>query len=454
MTKEKVFVIAGTNIQKNESAKRKNHEDRSLEDSNKSYWNGCHIVSTLLTCGITMSVSTLIPRHNSIIEPTSWFEMMFVVGFVMITEIAETIWSLAILMQKNSLFSISLFVKLFMVSFLTWISIYCFCYILWTTIIGYNHPMPLVGMACGLPAKIVQIVSLPLLLPASKFAQGEFKDKLKNFALYQLAWIPFGLWQNKVLSMIFRKLGNSNAQCVMAVLIPASKILTQRFLSKVLHRLVGIENETVNVLLTVSVNFSYGWFVATKLVDAEIATVFCTVVVEFLMQLIMACKIVRHAKVNSHELDYLKIDKKKSIRKLALAELCEGLLPLAYAICFTMAYFGPNAKLIGNVKFGDWQYKVVEDANGTFRVMFTLFAVDLVCLSINSGLIWVCCRVNVFNEICKILQKYWWIIALNLANKTASFSGNDVNLALDFTYDFNWITNNETFSTTSNSTNI
>ena len=401
-----------------------------------------------------MSVPALIPRHNSIIQPTYWFEIIFVVGFAMVIETAETILNLAILLQKESIMSISLFIKMFSVLFLIWISIYCLRYILWTNILGYHHPMPLVGMACAPPARIVSLASLPFLLPVKEFTKEEFKDKLKNFVLYLLAWIPFGLWQNKVLETVFRKLRHSNAQCIVALLIPASKILTHRFLSKVLRRLVGTENEQAKVLLSVTINFSYGWFVATKLVDAKIATVFCTVVAEFLMQLMMTFKIARHDKVNSHELEKLKMEKRGLIRKLVLAELCEGILPLAYAICFAMAYYGPNAKLIGNVKYGEWQYKVVEDASRTFWVMLGLFVVDLICMALNSSTIWVSCNVNVFNEFGILLQKYWWIIAMNFANKAGTFTGNDVNLAFDFTYEFNWITSNDTLSTTGNSTNI
>ena len=455
MSTEKVFVISGKGI-RNERRSDKNNSkrDKSSVITSNIYWNGCHVLSILLICGITMSVSTLIPRHDSILEPAYWFEFNFVVGFALIIGTAEKITNLAILMEKGSLISIRLFIKIFLVSFLTWLLIYCFCYIIWTCILGYNHPIPLVGIFCGLPVGIVTTASLPLLLPGNEFTKKELKDMLKNFLLYQLAWIFVMIWQNSVLSRIFKNLENSNWQCIMALLIPASKLSTHRFLSKVLHRLVGTENEKATVLLTVSINVSYGMFVATRIVGAQIATVSCMIAVEVLMQLIMTYRIVKHDKVNSHGLGKWKMEKKMAIRKLVFSELCEGLVPLGYAICFAMAYYGPNAKLIGNVKNGNWQYKAVDDANWTFLVMLGLFALDLVSLSLNAGIIWIFCHFDVLKEFCIVLQKYWWIMALMLAHVIQQYYfGNDVNLASDMTQEFNWITNDEAIITTSNSTN-
>ena len=40
-----------------------------------SYWNVLHILGILLGSALAISVLTLIPRHNSILEPIYWFEI-------------------------------------------------------------------------------------------------------------------------------------------------------------------------------------------------------------------------------------------------------------------------------------------------------------------------------------------------------------------------------------------
>ena len=44
---------------------------------------------------------------------------------------------------------------------------------------------------------------------------------------------------------------------------------------------------------------------------------------------------------------------------LALKELFEVLIPSVYSITFIIAFYGPNAEVIGNVKNDYWQYKKV-----------------------------------------------------------------------------------------------
>ena len=101
-----------------------------------------------------------------------------------------------------------------------------------------------------------------------------------------------------------------------------------------MKQIVGPENEKADVLLTVTINFSFGLYAAIFLIDARTITMVCMVMVEFLIQLNMIYQVVKlHNKVNVREDDQIRIDKRKALLKLILAELSEGLIPLAYAIC-------------------------------------------------------------------------------------------------------------------------
>ena len=141
--------------------------------------------------------------------------------------------------------------------------------------------------------------------------------------------------------------------------------------------------------------------------------------------------------------------------KLVLAELCEGLVPLSYAFCFSMAYYGPNSRLIGNVGTSLWQYKATDDASRTLIVLFALFFMDLISLSLNATLIWIHANVNIIQKICGVLQEYWIAMAIVLA--TSNFMGffsNDINLGMDMTFQFCWILREKQFNCIYNSTNI
>ena len=181
----------------------------------------------------------------------------------------------------------------------------------------------------------------------------------------------------------------------------------------------------------VCINFNYGLWVATSLIGARSTTMVWMVAVEFLIQMNMSYQIVKlHKKVTTFENDRARMDKERAVLKLLFAELTEGLVPLAYAIGFSMAYYGPNGQLIGNVRNDCWDYVKIDDASRTLLVMFGLFSFDVICLFLNSRILWVFSRVNLFHEFCIKMQKYWYIIALHMIHDIYfQFYWDDVNLA-------------------------
>ena len=454
MTTRKIFIISGKESSEEESSSRKNVKiAKALVESKIKYWHGLHVLSILSCCALAMSVVALIPRNNSILEQSYWFEIIFPAEFGVAITATMKVLDLFLWTKKKSLLTFRFLAKYYSVVLLTWITSFSVSYIIWTQISEYNHPMPLFGLLCRLTNWVVELASLTLLLKSHGLGENGFKMKLKFFCLYSALCIMVIFWKF-CLSNIFNILDNTNAQCIIAILVPMSKKFSTYILAKVMHRAIGTENEGANVGLAASVHLSFGLFVATKMVGARVATIICMASVEILMQLKMSYQIVKlNKKVTTNGNEQIEMEMKKAISKLLLAELCEGLVPLAYAICFAIAYYGPNAELIGNVKNGSWQYKEVKDVSQTFLVMLLLFTIDLISLALNSFIIWTNCNVNLFNELCHLLQKYWFVLAWKLTNSAYGyFLVNDVNMGSDFTQKFEWITNDKDYNITSNMT--
>ena len=112
----------------------------------------------------------------------------------------------------------------------------------------------------------------------------EVKRKLNNFVRYQLLWYMVR-FLTQFIDAIFRRLKNTDAQCIIGFLVPGAKKITYLAFSKVVRKMVGTENEKANVLLTVTINVSFGLFIAIVLIGARITTMICTMIVEFLVQL-------------------------------------------------------------------------------------------------------------------------------------------------------------------------
>ena len=102
----------------------------------------------------------------------------------------------------------------------------------------------------------------------------------------------------------------------------------------------------------------------------------------------------------------------ESAMKLALVERT-SINTLAYMALITMAYYGPNAELMGNIKLSIWQYKrPIMDLGAYLFDCSLLMLVDIATLVINGTLLWYHCNINILDMIKKLQEKYWFPFAI------------------------------------------
>ena len=88
---------------------------------------------------------------------------------------------------------------------------------------------------------------------------------------------------------------------------------------------------------------------------------------------------------------------------------------LSYLLLIIMAFFGPNAELLGNIKLQIWQFqKPIPDidANAYILRVSLLMLVDLFSLFVNGILIWRICKVNTFRVFKKLQKSFWYLFAV------------------------------------------
>ena len=143
------------------------------------------------------------------------------------------------------------------------------------------------------------------------------------------------------------------------------------------------------------------------------------------------------------------------IQKLALAELTEAFTPIVFAIGFSMAYYGPNSTILGNVKNDYWDYQKVENVGHLFRMMLLLFGMDTFCLTINALILWRWTNVSLNQELGKTVKKFWLFMAINFAiSMCFNYGLNDINCGMDSTGQWLWITKEGRFQFINDSTDI
>ena len=84
-------------------------------------------------------------------------------------------------------------------------------------------------------------------------------------------------------------------------------------------------------------------------------------------------------------------------------------------ICFAIAYYGPNAETLGNVKLDLWHFKPVLDIKNYMKNLFMLFSVDFMSLVINWIILRRTCNINIFKIFKKLQSEFWLIMAVQQA---------------------------------------
>ena len=86
-------------------------------------------------------------------------------------------------------------------------------------------------------------------------------------------------------------------------------------------------------------------------------------------------------------------------------------VPIAFIGAFFLAYYGPNADVLGNVWCAIWQYKKIEDFRAFIMPVAEMALIDSVSVIFAVILLWRFCQINVWKEYCKTIKKYWVYLA-------------------------------------------
>ena len=161
MTTRQIFMIdKGETTEQQPDIRRNWRMTRKSCNPHINYWSGFHVFTILFSCALALSILTMIPRHNSILDQSYWFEMNIVTVGSCFMWTAGIVLDFIVLFGKSSLVTVRFFLKNYLANYLTWIVGFCGIYIIWKMILEYNHPMPWYGAILYLPVKIVSVVSI------------------------------------------------------------------------------------------------------------------------------------------------------------------------------------------------------------------------------------------------------------------------------------------------------
>ena len=102
----------------------------------------------------------------------------------------------------------------------------------------------------------------------------------------------------------------------------------------------------------------------------------------------------------------------EEVKKLLVSER-QSLHALSYALLIIMAFFGPNAEILGNIKLSIWQFEApIQDIQAYIYNIGVWLIVDLASLVVNGIVIWYSCKINILKVMKKMQEGHWALYAL------------------------------------------
>ena len=367
-------------------------------------------------CILFSSPALLLPQHNTIIHPEYCYEII-IVGCLSfgLTQTFDTLLACKLYFKVDSLISLRVFLYLYLIGAIAWIFAYSTTYLVWTVLCGYKQPLPL-SLTILYIWYLVQYISLYVLFRHELSIRNEFRKKIRAFNFSRL-YVVFMDVQFNCVSYLFKILP-SRIQWPLGLLLPLLREMNFRMLSRILLKSTCDDDpkEGGKILLIIASNSIYLLYVAIKVSHtATQMTSYLILFIDFVINLYSCKNILRLHKVIGQENQENSANKRyiqQHLLKLILVETLEVLVPLAYVITVLIAYYGPNADILGNIGNSQWQYEAIPDIRKLVESLMLMFVIDI-CSAIIAGLLlWKLCCINVLRKACAVIQEYWAIIAV------------------------------------------
>ena len=266
MDEDKISVISVEDLSSNENQNEGSKiKEEILGDEKLSAWNIFHVLSVLIVCIVFLSPALLIPRTNSILYQSNWYEFNIVMMGFMILPAVNDLLGVAIYCKEKSCLSFRMFLKTCFLFMVTWTVPYLIAYLIWCQYLKYNWPIPFLGynyfvFIAAKPA--ILWISFPPYLRTGK----DFRQNYRLFCSYFVVAVTFVILR-EVLSILFNALP-TYLQWIVAFLVPIMKHFETLVESRLVNRMSGGQEEASKVLLGSNINSTYTIFIAARLPNA------------------------------------------------------------------------------------------------------------------------------------------------------------------------------------------
>ena len=306
-------------------------------------------------------IVTLWPQHNIILRPEYWYEPIapFLLGYIFIVT-ATGIVDCSMVLRTDFILSWKAFFTIFVAHSVGFLFPYISIYVLWVFILEFRYPMPFTGHLCYLVGSLFKGMQLWFYFPY------EWRTKDQRFRKRLLAYLSFFPLQIvlaqglSLLELLFFK-ATLHMQLWLGMLLPMVKKFNLWWTSEIAFRAAGGKENSAKVAMICWISCTHSLWIALMMNKVTYETACLLMVLDSVPNILLFSKIIRlqkrrKVKPNKEAAEESFSQAENAMEFLALREFFEILIPSVYCVTFVIAFYGPNAEVIGNVKNGYWQY--------------------------------------------------------------------------------------------------
>jgi hypothetical protein len=392
----------------------------------------------IIATSLSTSLYTLIPAHNVIKNPQYWYEapLKWVLTFHPIQELK---WMYLCSFYTNTRFikTYRHFWVLYFFVALTGIIGFTMAYTIWVYVCKFRYPVPFIGLLVFANINITTAVAMWYRFPR-EWRHNQWARKRLKFAFLALFYGSSIAFQYGLVTKILITFSEDH-QWAVAIFLPFLREINERVLITIASKAANGDKRCINIVCHQFMGLGHAAFLAYTV--GSIATLSTSIVIigtDFLINIFICLKIVYLYYKDENETS--KTTQIEMIQDLVISETAEVIVPVCYLICFTMAYYGPNGELIGNILNSYWQFIAIEDVDHTIKYLCIFFFADSLSLVICAIVLWSFCRISLFKAYVVISKEFRWAFNLALVSYLIGyFCLNMIGSALDLTMQFNWI---------------
>ena len=355
----------------------------------------------------------LLPLNNEVGQATKyWYELMYSTCSFFLFSVLSWVTSISIALDPFKKSLLKVMIDLLLIAKVSEIILLCIMHLLWSDVLGYFEPFPFRQYISSSASLALLSGRMWTLIPQQRRLDPIFR---KQFMAYVCVswWITFVTFQLIVLVEVIDR-APKRIQWAVALIVPFTKEINDRILDRLVTKAALSDNLVqAKFIGKISINVAYSfWIAVTMATMTTTATGYVLLAINYFIDLMLCYRVIKldnmvitvDCMISRHQ-----SMRNEVLTELILNEIIAVLAPVAFIGTFLIAYYGPNRnnlKVVCKLR----QSKVV-DINSFLMPVFEMTVLDSGSLIISGVLLWCFCRINIWEEYCRTIKKYWHHLA-------------------------------------------